>query len=1122
MKNIKEKNVFAFYKKHIMLTQATLFLLSIITFMPLQAKPLSLKNNIDININNVTLLEAMTTIEKASGYKFVYNNNDVDVSRKVSIVANNKKVSDIVSNLFSENDVKIFGKNIVIMLKKKEAKAESLKLLPKEEQQAKKRITGTVVDEKGVSIIGANIVEVGTTNGTVTDVDGKFSLSVDNNATIRITYIGYLEQDINTAGRNSFNVTLQEDMKALDEVVVVGYGTQKKVNLTGSVSSITSSDIDKRTVPKTSQALQGQMSGITVTQNSGSPNANSPALMIRGKGTFSSAGTAPLVLIDGMEGGIDDVAPNDIESISLLKDASSASIYGSKAANGVILIETKRGKEGRTVINYRGYIGKARPTMVPDVVNSWEFAEAKNEALRNTGQSSIYSAEDIEKFRSGSDPINYPNVFHLKDLFNSGSGMDTKHDISFSGGNNRLNYLFSGGYYKQEGLIMKDIADRYDFRLNLGSKLKDNLTLNASLAGYVSEGKQPTHGEWGGGTVYIIMGAQRLANNIPGRLPDGYYGRNEVYHPEADIDSKGFLQNISKNFSGTTSLVWDITEDLSLTGRAGYKQGYNHSKNYTARYDVTPVYNIPQNKLTQTWSSNTSLLMEAMINYNLRLQDHTLRFLGGTSAQSYDYSYMTGFRNNFPNDLLYELNAGTSSSQTNGGSASRNKLLSYFGRINYDYLEKYLLEANIRYDGSSRFPKDNRWGLFPSFSAGWRVSEEEFFKEALPNISNLKIRGSWGELGNQSVGNYPYQPLITLGQNYPFAETMSPGAAVVTLASTDITWETTVVTDLGVDLGFFNNSLNFTADYYIKTTRDILYNVATSLLIGARTPIVNAGKVENRGWDFNLSYNKKFGDFSFGATGILSINHNEVLELSSGLTKNIDSGLFVGHPIGSRYGYRSDGLFTTDAEVADAPTQPHAFLANAGGIKYVDLSGPDGVPDGKVNNAYDREIIGQITPITTYALTIDLGYKDFDLSMMLQGEGGRNDMVMSGFFFPLDNDANVQKDYYDNRWTADNPDPNAKYPKLMILPANFYTSNGRLTDFWFRDATFLRLKNLQIGYTLSENIAHKLFCNNIRIYLSGDNLFTLSNYYQGWDPESNSGAQYALTKTFIGGININF
>ena len=1065
------------------------------------------------------LADVFTDIESKTDYVFTYDKKDSFLKDRYSKQKGNTTVAAILKDvsLVSGLVFQQINNNISVRKKRPGEKVAPPNVLISHVVDVSGRVTSL---SNGEGIPGVNVLVKGTYTGAVTDVDGNYNLNVPNEDDVLVfSSIGYVTQEIAVSGRSVVNVVMEEDMQGLDEVVVVGYGTRSRMNLTGSVASVTTEALEKRTVPKSSLALQGQMSGISVRQGSGNPGKNNASLLIRGQGTFSSAGNSPLVLVDMIESSLDDVDPNDIESVSVLKDAASAAIFGSKAANGVILIETKKGKSGAPVFRYNAYVSSQNPTMIPEMLNSWEYAEAVNENNRNLGQQRRYTDEEIALFRAGTDPA-YPNFDHIGYLFGSGRGVETKHDLSVSGGTDVTQYMFSLGYYDQQGIIMKNNADRINLRLNLDSKLNERLSVSVKLAGYKNSFKEPSGS---GGLGNIVAGAMRNSNAIPGFTEDGFYGRNETFHPEADLNSKSFVSGALTNIYTNGSLVWQITDDLKITGQAGYTYNLSESKNFVATYPVTPTYAIQRNSLRVSWNQGGALTLQSFLEYNKTFDEHALQVLLGKSAQAYDSKYLGAFRDEFPNNEIYEIDAGATVRATNTGGASRNTLSSYFGRLNYGFQDKYLLEANFRYDGSSRFPEDSRWGLFPSFSAGWRLSQEGFFQNAFPWVADFKIRGSWGELGNQSIANYPYQDLISLGLNYPFGEELAAGGAVTRIANKQVTWETTRMTNVGVDLALFENRLNFSGEYFIKTTDNILYPVSVSALLGATPSESNAAKVENKGWDFELNYRNSFGEFQFGASAILSIVRNQVLELAH-LDRDIGRGLFIGHPIGSSYGFVSDGLFVNEEEILNYATQPFSNLAIPGGIKYMDISGPDGVPDGVVNATYDRRVIGNPLPTTTYALTLNGGYRNWDFNLMLQGEGGRNSFVTLGqFFFPLENNSNVQRDLFENRWTPDNPDPNAAYPTIIATAAGFYNSNP--VDFWNRDATFLRLKNAQVGYTLPQGLIGGSFLDHVRFYVTGENLFTLTKFYKGWDPEMQTGGAdwfYPLIKSYVLGVNVRF
>lgn len=1085
-----------------------------------------LEKTITLSADGLRLKKVLSLIEGRSGVRFIYSSSTIDMNNKVNINVANKKLDLVLKDLLNPLSVDYSVVDNRIILKKNplpesksfnknQTDADSDRLIDKS-------VKGKVTDEKGEALPGVSILVKGSQQGTVTDAEGSYMILVPDDSSILVfSFVGYRSYETQVGTRTSIVVPLKVDEKGLEEVVVVGYSSQKRVNLTGSVATVTSKELEKRTVTKASQALQGQMSGISVRQTSGNPGSNSASLVIRGQGTFSGAGNSPLVLVDGIESSIDNVDPSDIESVSVLKDAASAAIFGSKAANGVILVETKKGVSGKTIFNYNMYVGQQKPTMLPEMVNSWEYAEALNENYTNAGQPKRYSDAEIQKFKDGTDP-NFPNFDHINYLFGSGSGLETKHDVSMRGGTEQMQYSFSTGFYRQNGIIMKNNSNRYNIRLNLDSKLHEKLKLSVKLSAIKSKSTEPS-APYTAGIGGIVSGAMRNSNTLSGPTPDGFYSRNETLHPEADLNSDSFVRNAETSLYGNASLIWTILKGLKITGQIGYTQNNSEYKAFIARYPITPTYGITLNSLNTSWGQNTALTLQSIAEYSKTVKQHSFGVLVGVQGQQYEGKNISAFRDDFPNNSIYEIDAGATIRGRQNGSASRNTLASYFGRVNYNFNEKYLLEANFRYDGSSRFPQDRRWGLFPSFSAGWRLSQEKFFQNAVSWMTDVKIRASWGKLGNQSIGNYPYQYLVSLGQNYPFGSELSAGGAVTSISNRDITWESTEMTDIGIDLALLKNRINFSADYFVKNTSDILYNVSVSQMLGATPSPTNAGAVQNKGWDFNLRYRNTSGAFSYGASAVLSFVRNKVTKLAT-LDRDINAGLFVGHPIGSAYGYQSDGLFVTDAEVAEGPTQPFAFLASAGGIKFKDIGGPNGTPDGVVNGAYDRTIIGMPLPISTYGITLNGGYKNLDISFLFQGEGGRKDMINLGqFFFPLENNGNVQREAFENRWTTANPNPNASYPKMAIISSGFYNTNR--VDFWYRNATFIRLKNAQIGYTLPSSWRKRIFLDNVRVYVSGENLFTLSKYYKGWDPEMAAGGAawfYPLSKLYVAGINVRF
>jgi TonB-dependent starch-binding outer membrane protein SusC len=975
---------------------------------------------------------------------------------------------------------------------------------------------GIVKDSKGDPIIGANVYEKGTTNGTITDLEGNFSVNVKPGAYLQISYIGFISQEVKPT--KNMTIILKENLEILDEVVVVGYGTQKKINLTGAITSVSSKALENRPVTQTSQALAGLASGVSVTQSSSRPGDDGASIKIRGMGTFSSAGSDPLVLIDGLAASINDIDPNNVKSISILKDAASASIYGTRAANGVILIESKRGQKGKMQISYNAYAGWQNATALPDLVDSWKFATMKNEANINQGYSATYTDEEIQKFKDGSDPDNYPNVNHLKNLLTSGSGFQTNHNISFVGGSDKSSYLLSLGYLRQNGLLDKNNNDKYNFQLNIDNQLTNNLKLNANIGGYVSNTMEPRSND---SMTSMIGYAVREGSIYAGRKSDGTYGYQDNYCPEGWMDSNSFTNNKSNMFMGGAELEWSPLKDFSVSGKAGYKYYNYYNKDYVSElvYDANKTYT--PNSLTVSNGWNSLVTLQLIAKYNKTIKDHKFNILGGISQEEYQSNWGSSYRQDFPNDELYELNAGSTTGQTATGSATEWGLRSFFGRINYSFKDRYLLEVNARYDGTSRFPSDGRWGLFPSVSAGWRISEESFMKD-ISWVNNLKLRVSWGKLGNQNIGNYPYQNTVSLGKDYPFGGTMSSGATVTTLANEDISWETTAVTDLGLDFTIFNK-LDVIFDVFNKKTSDILYTISTSSVLGMTPSEVNAASVKNTGFEIMLNYHTNIGKVNISIAPNFSYTKNQVTSLASGLSQDISSNLFVGKSLDAIYGYVADGLFVDQSDIDTYADQPYS--AEPGFVRYKDISGPDGVPDGTVDATYDRKVIGSSLPKYAYGITFSTEYKGLDFSMLFQGLGGYKQQMGSYQAYAFYNSGSIQQWQIDNRWTSENPDRNAKYIKLTSLSQGSGTI--QTSTYWLRNASFLRCKNLQIGYTFPKNISEKLSLSQLRVYFSGQNLFSLNSYYKGWDPEmyqptGDSPSFYPITAVYTFGLNIKF
>jgi TonB-linked SusC/RagA family outer membrane protein len=710
----------------------------------------------------------------------------------------------------------------------------------------------------------------------------------------------------------------------------------------------------------------------------------------------------------------------------------------------------------------------------------------------------------------------------------------TKHDVSLMGGNDATSFRFSFGYLRNDGLLQNNKYDnygdnllnyynKYNLRINIDSQISEKLKLIANISGTADDEKGPAAATGDRTTMRVVTRIARMPASIAGRTSEGYYGRVDKGSPWADIDATSHEFDQNYFLITNTDLEYKIIDPLTIVARGGYVFDHTNYKKYAADEQIDATTYAGPAKLDERWNTRRELTLEALIKYNQSFGDHNINALAGYSQIENKYEFLNAYRDRFPTNELFELNAGSSENQKNWGGASEWGLVSYFGRVQYDFQGKYLFEANVRYDGSSRFDEGNKFGVFPSFSAGWRISEERFIKDNISWIYNLKLRGSWGELGNQQIGNYPYQAILSSGNNAIWGDNVYNGVVLNTVANADITWETTAIADIGVDFSLFDGRINATIDYYDKTTRDILYNITTAGTLGLNASPSNAGKVKNSGWDINLSYMETFGDFSFDISPHFSLVHTEVLELSD-VEKDISKGLFIGEPLNALYGYTADGLFVDEADINSYASQP--YNPSPGDIRYKDINGPDGVPDGKVDPEYDRSVIGQTSPKYMYGARISAKYKGFDFSMTLDGAAGMRRLLnnMAGRAFA--NKSNVQQWMWDNRWTKENPDPDAIYPRFYLHGGGFNEPYSYVSTFWAWDASYLKIRSAQIGYTMPESVINTLGLEYMRIYLAGRNLLTFDNYFEGWDPELNvqtgEGVHYPMSRTYILGVNVKF
>ena len=984
-------------------------------------------------------------------------------------------------------------------------------------------------DATGESVIGASVVVKGTTNGTITDFDGNFSLDgIKKGDVIVISYVGYQTQEIKWNG-SPLNVILKEDSKTLSEVVVVGYGTQKKANLSGSVAMVDSKELENRPIQNVSSGLQGLMPGVAITGTNGAPGQDAGKIRVRGIGTLNEAG--PYILVDGIETGtLSAVDPNDIESISVLKDAASAAIYGSKAANGVVLITTKRGKTGQTKISYSGYLSFQNATNMIERMGSYEYASLLNQALEAEGMSKRFNDTELQKFKDGNDPL-YPDTDWYDLAYKT--GVQHRHNVNINGGSENVKYMASLGYLNQTGILPNAGREQFNARTNLDMKINKRLSARMNLSFIKNDYSDASSAYYGGSSDQIIRQLNLIAPWIVARYDDGTWGTISDGSPIAWLDSGMKVNRDNYNFSGMAAVDYEIFDGLKLTLQGAYVnnlQNYHYFQKYI-KYNENKESDPSQ--LDERFYKWDRTNYDALLNYNKNFGKHNIKGLLGWHTEKYNYKYQKAVRKKFPNNELTDMNAGDASTQSNEGYTAELAMISWFARINYDFAGKYLLEANIRADASSRFAEGHRWGYFPSFSGAWRISEEAFMESAKDSwLSGLKIRASWGQLGNQdalSGSNNDYYPALNtynLDSKYAFGGSLNSGYYQRKYRLETISWEKASTWGVGVDFTLFNK-LNGSLDYYNRKTTGIIMDVTVPKEFALDAYKDNVGSMRNSGIEINLSYNTKIGQVDFGIAGNFSYNKNEILDLGGGdpnkyldATDGYSQRNKVGEAMNSYYIYRADGFFNSQEE-ADAYTakygNPFGKTFKAGDLRYVDTN-----KDGKLT-ADDREYCGSSDPKIIYGFNINAGWKGIDLSLMFNGAAGVK-RLFDGYevYGNFSGDAAHPATIWRDAWTPDNHD--ASMPRIFYDTNSASSSRSVQSDFWLQDTSYLRLKNLQLGYTLPKGWLNSVGVENIRIYYSVENLLTFDKMKINIDPESTSQrlSSYPLLRTHAFGVNVTF
>lgn len=1082
---------------------------------------------VSLNLKNNNLKTVFNEIEKQTDYRFTYRDAIIPATSDITLNTANTPLNEVLNKILTPKKLtfNLNGNNIAIS-KQKEGPAKSVK--------------GTIIDNTGEPVIGANVIVEGFGNGTITDYDGNFELQAPDNAMLKITYIGYEPMLIAANDKEPMHITLKDDTKALEEVVVVGYGTQKKVNLTGSVAAISSDDIKDRVQTNVLSAVQGTVPGVTIISRPG----QTPSINFRGRGNLGSS--EPLYVIDGAIADatfFSNLDPNSIESISFLKDAASSAIYGSRAAYGVVLVTTKNGKKDKLNIAYNGYVAVKNPTYLPDLVDSWDYAELLNEAFYNrnpkNGWNQAYSQEEIDLFRNGSNPDLYPNT-DWADLVLRKNVVTTQHSLNFSGGSDKIRFFAGLGYLFNEKFFPGQSNDRYNFNLNTAADLTNWITLKAGVK-YIRNTSDRDRGAPSLMNFLLVpttMVAQH-SNGLFGTIAGGTQATQSFINgnPLRALDKKDWSNSKSDNTMIDLGFDFKPMKGLTISGQGVYKGYESKSKSYTGLMDDAidflsnkpiPGTGVYTNKMDMNWYSSNRMLYMATAKYDWNNTVNDFSALIGTSYEHFKGETQKSSRKNFPTDGLPDMNAGSTAEMTNEGGMSENKIGSYFARINYSLMDKYLLEANVRADGSSSFHEDNRWGVFPSFSAGWRINQERFLKD-VKWIDNLKIRASWGKLGNiNNVGYYDYFQNYSNNQNFNFEDVPVIGIVETKPANKGLGWEKVAITDFGLDFDILNGKLNVVADYYIKQTSDILlaYNVPLETGITSK-PAQNIGKVRNNGFELALTHRNSIGAVNYTVGANFAWNKNKITDLGSadndirGGGDKITYILKKGESIGSFYGYKTNGLYTQD-EIDRGEYYKFGRIPNAGDIKYVPQR--DNVPYGSDITAEDRTIIGKDVPDFTYGINISLMYKNFEFTVFGQGVSGTMAAFESEQVWAFFLNANPRQFHMD-RWSPNDPNPKATYPRIYG-GHSLDNYNQNFSDYQLFDADYFRFKTITLGYQMPSSLLKSTPLSGVKFFLTGENLMTIraDKKMKDFDPESPSGRGLGALgeKSVAFGVNVSF
>lgn len=987
---------------------------------------------------------------------------------------------------------------------------------------AQRTVTGTVVDPAGEPLIGVNIVIEGTSTGTITDIDGKYSLDITSNDDVLVfSYIGYLSKNVLVGEQTTINVTLTDDSRLMDELVVVGYGVQKKATVTGSIANVQGEDLQASATTNLTNAMVGRLPGVIGFQRADEPGGGGTTIRIRGQNTLGD--NNPLIVIDGVpgrQGGLDRLNPNEIESLTVLKDASAA-IYGSRAANGVIIVTTKKGKTGEPTLNYTGNYGFSTPTRLPEMANAFEYATLLNEINTNVGGNPVYTNEELQKFKDGSDPWGYPDTNWFDEAIKDVSPM-YRHDLGLSGGTDRFTYYVNLAANGEDGIYYNSANryDQYSVRVNLEAIINDYIKISYGNIGRMEYTQYPTK------SAYSTFSAlTRSKPTLPAYWPSGEPGPDIEYGDNPVVtgtDATGYDRQKRYYIQNTLQATFTLpnVEGLSLMTSGTYDKYFNVRKLFNKpwtlyswdgnpEHELTPGLRGPGTpELTEQFTDQTFWMLNAVLNYNRTFNNHGIGITAGIEGEYRQEAYRSAFRKYFLSDKIDDMNAGGVKDMSNSGNTWEEARLNYFGRINYNYLERYLLEFVWRYDGSYKFPKDGRYGFFPGISAGWVISEEDFWEELRGSVSHMKLRASVGQTGNDRIESYQYLNTYGFGTDYLFGNGFAKTLQPIRTPNPNITWEVGTTYNVGLDVSFLRNRLTLETDaFYHKRTNMLIYrNASLPQTSGISLPRENLGEMENRGFESLITWRDQAGDFAYNISLNTTYAKNKILfwDETPGAPLWQQS---TGKKAGTSLYYIADGVFKDQAAV-DA--YPHWTNARPGDIRFVDYN-----KDGVIN-ADDRVRSDKNTePDFIFGLTFGAEWKGFDLMVLFQGATGGETYIWRE---RAGEAGNFYKMTYENRWTPENP--SSEHPRVYNRENEYWVSNRN--TYYLYDTDYLRLKNIELGYTINAPFIKNAGITDMRIFANATNLFTWDKI-KVQDPEGDAtGQNYPQRKVMNVGVSLTF